>query len=76
MVRTREQRRVEAAEEAGLSMTALPDDLLLRVLEHAMVEWDWRGVAWKMWRWDVRGVSRRWRAPKRHAAPGLSLRRT
>ena len=49
MARTRGQ-QVEEAEAAGHSMT-LPDELLLRVLEHAMVGWD--GLRW--WRGAVRG---------------------
>ena len=51
MARTRGQRRVEEAEAAGHSMTALPDELLLRVLEHAMV--GRYGLRW--WRGAVRG---------------------
>ena len=47
------------AEEAAAahSMTALPDELLLRVLGHVMLRW-----GRKKWCGAVRGVSRRWRA--------------
>jgi len=40
MARTREHLRAKAAEAVGHSMTALSDELLLRVLEHAIVGWD------------------------------------
>ena len=60
MVHTRAQRRVEAA--AAHNMTSgsamLPDELLLRVLELAMLRRD--GL--KQWSGAVRGVSRGWRA--------------
>jgi len=69
MARTRGQRRVEEAEAAGHSMTALPDELLLRVLEHAM--WQY-GLKW--WRGALRGVSRRWRALHDGACTKLTLR--
>jgi len=59
MARTRGQ-QVEEAEAAGHSMT-LPDELLLRVLEHAMVG-------------RRAGVSRRWRALHDGACTRLHLR--
>jgi hypothetical protein len=71
MVHTRAQRRVEAATEhimTGGSAT-LPDELLLRVLEHVML--GWRG---KQWRGGVRGVSRTWRALHDGACTSLDLR--
>jgi hypothetical protein len=72
MVHTRAQQRVEAA--AGHSMTGgsatLPDELLLRVLEHVMLGWD-RG---KQWRGAVRRVSRTWRALHDGACTRLHLR--
>ena len=60
MVHTRAQRRVEAAAEHSMTggSATLPDELLLRVLEHVMLRWDGR----KEWRGGVRGVSRTWRA--------------
>ena len=57
MARTRGQRWMKEAEAAAHSMTALPDDLLLRVLQHVM-----RWGELKEWRGAVRGVSRQWRA--------------
>jgi Leucine-rich repeat (LRR) protein len=69
MVHTRAQRRVEAAEAAGHSMTTLPDELLLRVLEHVMLRSDG-----KRWRGGVRGVSRTWRALHDGACTFLELR--
>jgi hypothetical protein len=58
MVHTREQ-RVEAAAEHSMTggSATLPDELLLRVLEHVMLR---HGE--KQWRGAVRGVSRTWRA--------------
>ena len=47
----------------------LPDELLLRVLEHVML--GWRG---KQWRGGVRGVSRTWRALHDGACKWLRLR--
>ena len=40
----------------------LPDELLLRVLGHAMLRWHTYAGSLKSWCWAVRGVSRRWRA--------------
>jgi hypothetical protein len=72
MVHTRAQRRVEAA--AGHSMTGgsatLPDELLLRVLEHVMLGRD--GA--KQWLGGVRGVSRTWRALHDGACTSLRMR--
>ena len=62
--------RMAEAEEAGHSMTALPDELLLRVLEHAMAG----RYGPKRWRGAVRGVSRRWRALHDGACTSLHLR--
>jgi Leucine-rich repeat (LRR) protein len=63
---------VEAA--AGHSMTGgsatLPDELLLRVLEHVMLRWD--GEKW--WCGGVRGVSRTWRALHDGACTMLEMR--
>jgi Leucine-rich repeat (LRR) protein len=62
---------VEAAAEhsmAGGSAT-LPDELLLRVLEHVML---WGGEKW--WRGGVRRVSRTWRALHDGACTWLHLR--
>ena len=70
MARTGEQQRMEEVEAAGHSMTALPDELLLRVLEHAMAGRD--GL--KSWSGVVRGVSRRWRALHDGACTRLRLR--
>jgi hypothetical protein len=70
MVHTREQ-RVEAAAEHSMTggSTTLPDELLLRVLEHVMLR---RGV--KKWRGAVRGVSRTWRALHDGACTWLQVR--
>ena len=46
----------------------LPDDLLLRVLEHVML--GWRGL---MWRGPVRGVNRKWRALHDGACTSLDV---
>ena len=53
MVHTRAQRRVEAAAEHSMTggSATLPDELLLRALEHVMLRWDGR----KGWRGAVRG---------------------
>jgi hypothetical protein len=71
MVHTRAQRRVEAAAEHSMTggSATLPDELLLRVLEHVMLR---RGV--KEWRGGVRGVSRTWRALHDGACTRLGLR--
>jgi len=72
MVHTREQLRVEAAEAAeaaGHSMSALPGELLLRVLQLVMLQygkWCWCGA--------VRGVSRMWRALHDRTCEDLCLR--
>jgi hypothetical protein len=70
MVHTRAQRRVEAATEHSMTggSATLPDELLLRVLEHVML---WRGE--KEWRGAVRGVSRTWRALHDGACTRLDL---
>jgi hypothetical protein len=72
MVHTRAQRRVEAAAEHSMTggSATLPDELLLRVLEHVML--GRRGE--KQWRGGVRGVSRTWRALHDGACTRLSLR--
>jgi hypothetical protein len=72
MVHTRAQRRVEAAEDHSMTggSATLPDELLLRVLEHVM---RWGGE--KGWRGDVRGVSRTWRALHDGACTRLRLRK-
>jgi hypothetical protein len=56
---TRAQRRVEAAAQHSMTggSATLPDELLLRVLEHVML-----GYGEKWWRGGVRRVSRTWRA--------------
>ena len=70
MARTGGQRQVEEAEAAGHSMTAPPDELLLRVLEHAILGGDWL----KRWCGAVRGVSRRWPALHDGACTWLMVR--
>jgi hypothetical protein len=72
MVHTRAQRRVEAAAEHSMpgGSATLPDELLLRVLEHVMLRWDGK----KGWRDGVRGVSRTWRALHDGACTWLRLR--
>jgi hypothetical protein len=49
MVHTRAQQRVEAAAEHSMTggSTTLPDELLLRVLEHVMLRHGEKGVAWR-----------------------------
>jgi hypothetical protein len=71
MVHTRAQRRVEAAAEHSMTggSATLPDELLLRVLEHVMLRWDGE----KRWRGGVRRVSRTWRALHDGACTILSL---
>jgi hypothetical protein len=71
MVHTRAQRRVEAATQHSMTggSATLPDELLLRVLEHLM-RWDGE----KQWRGGVRGVSRTWRALHDGACTRLHLR--
>jgi hypothetical protein len=71
MVHTREQ-RVEAEVEHSMTggSATLPDELLLRVLEHVMLRWDGE----KEWRGGVRRVSRTWRALHDGACTRLSLR--
>jgi hypothetical protein len=71
MVHTRAQQRVEAAAEHSMTgrSATLPDELLLRVLEHVM---RWRGE--KRWRGGVRRVSRTWRALHDGACTWLHLR--
>jgi Leucine-rich repeat (LRR) protein len=70
MVHTRAQRRVEAAAEHSMTggSATLPDELLLRVLEHVMLR---RGE--KEWRGGVRRVSRTWRALHDGACTRLRL---
>jgi hypothetical protein len=70
MVHTRAQRRVEAAVEHSMTggSATLPDELLLRVLEHVML-----GRDGKEWRGGVRGVSRTWRALHDSACTRLKL---
>jgi Leucine-rich repeat (LRR) protein len=72
MVHTRAQRRVEAAAEHSMTggSATLPDELLLRVLEHVMLAWDGE----KEWRGGVRGVSRTWRALHDGACTSLRMR--
>ena len=71
MVHTRAQRRVNTAAEHRMTggSATLPDELLLRVLEHVML-----GRDRKEWRGAVRGVSRRWRALHDGACTRLRLR--
>jgi hypothetical protein len=63
---------VEAAAQHSMTggSATLPDDLLLRVLEHVMLGRD----GMKGWRGGVRGVSRTWRALHDGACTGLDLR--
>jgi hypothetical protein len=72
MVHTRAQRRVEAAAEHSMTggSATLPDELLLRVLDHFMLRRDGE----KEWRGAVRGVSRTWRALHDGACTRLRLR--
>jgi hypothetical protein len=72
MVHTRAQRRVEAAAEHSMTggSVTLPDELLLRVLEHVMLG----RYGKKQWRGGVRGVSRTWRALHDGACTWLRLR--
>jgi hypothetical protein len=71
MVHTRAQRRAEAATEHSMTggSATLPDDLLLRVLEHVMLGRN--GEKW--WCGGVRGVSRTWRALHDGACTRLRL---
>jgi len=71
MVHTRAQQRVEAAAEHSMTggSATLPDELLLRVLEHVRLaggEKEWCGA--------VRGVSRTWRDLHDGACTRLRLR--
>jgi hypothetical protein len=62
---------VEAAAEHSMTggSATLPDELLLRVLEHVMLRWDGK----KDWRGAVRRVSRTWRALHDGACTWLQL---
>jgi hypothetical protein len=70
MVHTRAQRRVEATAEHSMTggSATLPDELLLRVLEHVML-----CSGEKRWRGAVRRVSRTWRALHDGACTRLRL---
>jgi hypothetical protein len=60
LMHMRARQRVEAAAPHSVTggSATLPDELLLRVLEHVMLGW----YGEKQWRGGVRGVSRTWRA--------------
>jgi hypothetical protein len=72
MVHTRAQRREEAAAQHSMTggSATLPDELLLRVLEHVMLG----RYGKKEWRGAVRRVSRTWRALHDGACTRLDLR--
>ena len=72
MMHMRARQRVEVAAQHSMTggSATLPDELLLRVLEHVMLGWDGK----KEWCGAVRGVSRTWRALHDGACTRLDLR--